>query len=197
MTKKKKSKKRELIEWGVFFAVIGIIYVTGWHTEVVGGFQRLLLMTGIHQPNIENPTKEIDAHYAVQLEDLQGNAHSLEDFKRKVIFMNLWATWCPPCVGEMPDIHNLYQSIASEKEIVFVMLSLDEDIEKVKKFIKRKEFQFPVYVLKGGLPPVYNATVIPTTYVISPEGKIALKNEGIAQYNTEKFKNFLLDLKKN
>lgn len=77
---------------------------------------------------------------------LNGKTVSFESLKGKVVFMNMWATWCPPCIAEMPNIQKLYEKIGSDK-IAFVMLSLDEDgMEKVKKFIGKKGFTFPVYL---------------------------------------------------
>ena len=105
--------------------------------------------------------------------------------------MNMWATWCPPCIAEMPDIHELYKDVASE-DIVFVMLSLDDDPQKAKDFIAQKKYTFPVYFLNSPLPKVYSSNSIPTTYVISPEGKIVSKNYGMANYNNSSFKKFLL-----
>ena len=99
-------------------------------------------------------------------------------------------------IAEMPNIHKLYQKV-SEQNIAFVMVSLDEDIEKAKKFIKRKEFTFPVYTLKSGLPESFETNIIPTTFVIDPSGRIVMRKEGMAKYDTEEFREFLSKLLKN
>ena len=80
------------------------------------------------------------------------------------------------------------------EDIVFVMLSLDEDPKVAQAFLERKEFTMPVYFLTGRQPGVYNSTVVPTTYIISPEGNIVLEKRGMAKYNTSGFKDFLLSL---
>ncbi|MEM9328249.1 MAG: TlpA disulfide reductase family protein [Bacteroidota bacterium] len=186
----RKSIKREVIEWAVMLGVFGILYVTGLHTEVIGQLQRLVVMTGIMQPSINS--EEQPASYEVWLEDLEGERVSMQSMKGETIFLNVWATWCPPCIAEMPDIDALYQEV--KDEVVFVMLSRDQDEQKAKDWITKKGYQFPVYFLRGRLPEIYRSQAIPTTYVISPEGYVTVRNAGMAKYNTDSFKEYLTKL---
>jgi len=193
--KKKKGFKRELIEWGAILSVLGILYVTGLHTEVIGGLQRVLLWTGIITPNIEmEDTDIVDASYNLPLLTLDEDQFSFSEFKGKTVFLNFWATWCPPCIAEMPNIQALYDDIDDNENIVFVMVSLDEDKDKARSFLKRKDFTMPVYFLNGRKPGVYDSSVVPTTYIISSKGKIVSERRGMANYNTRKFKKFLRSL---
>lgn len=187
--------KKALKEWGVILGVFGILYITGLHTEVLGGLQRVLLSTGILRPDTEINSDNIrKASYNMPLITLSGQRTSLSEFEGKTIFLNFWATWCPPCIAEMPNIQKLYEQLEDEEGIVFVMLSLDDDHEKARAYMERKEFTIPVYFLIGRQPGVYNSTVVPTTYVISPEGEIVVEKRGMAKYNTDEFRNFLLSL---
>jgi thiol-disulfide isomerase/thioredoxin len=191
MNDKKKSAFKEVREWFYFFGILAIIYLTGAHTLL----QRLILSTGIIKPDMNIPAqKQQNAGYNFKLVDTEGNEVDFSDFKGKTVFMNIWATWCGPCVAEMPDIHSLYKDIAHQN-IVFVMLSADENRQKVPKFIKQKGYTFPVYFLVSPLPEVFQHNSIPRTYVISPKGKIVAKRIGIAQYSNKKFKDFLLSLR--
>lgn len=188
---KKSSLKKEISQWIIIIAVAGILYATGYHTEVIGKIQSVLLYTGILQPDTNASIQHgRTADYNMPLLTLDGQQTSLQEFEGKTIFMNLWATWCPPCIAEMPNIQKLYDDIDDEN-IVFVMASLDENPEVVNKFITRKEFTFPVYWISGHKPAVFSSSVVPTTYVISPEGHIVMKHEGMAKYNTDDFKSFL------
>ncbi len=195
-TKKPKKKlKREFIEWGLIIAIGAVLYLTGLHTEVIGGLQRVLLATGIFQPDtelVESDFKKAALDFPVY--DAEGTRISLEDFEGKTIFMNFWATWCPPCIAEMPNIQGLYEKLEDNPDIVFIMLSLDEDHAKAREFMKRKEFTMPLYFPAGRMPGVYSSTVVPTTYIISPEGYIVSEKRGMAKYNTEGFREFLLSL---
>lgn len=191
--KKKKSIKREIIEWAIFLGIIAFLFGTGLHTPVFGFLQGLILKTGIIQPSIEAEA-QVEANYDFVLVDQDGNRTSFAEFKGEVVFINFWATWCPPCIAEMPDIQHLYQEMDG-KGINFVLISLDEDFQKARNFVEKKDFTFPIYQLGSPLPEVYASSAIPTTYVISPDGKVVVSKSGMAKYNTTKFKNFLQELK--
>jgi len=193
---KKKSLKRDVVEWAVFIGIITILYVTGLHTPVLGALQGLVLKTGIMQPSLDEKDYG-DASYDFSLKDAEGNVVSFQNFKGKTVFFNMWATWCPPCIAEMPDINELYEEIKDNKNVAFVMLSLDRDFEKARNFVNKKEFTLPIYQLYTNLPENYNSNSIPTTYVIDPQGKIVVTNKGMAKYNTKKFKKFLTGLNKD
>lgn len=191
-----RAKYKELISWFVILSVILTIYLTGLQTEVIGKAQQLVLMTGLLRPDTEDMEKgRVLADHDFPLITLDGKAANLSDFKGKVIFVNLWATWCPPCIAEMPSIHKLYGKIKSE-DMVFAMISIDEDFAKAQKFVRKKDYTFPVYGLQGGLPVDFETSSIPTTFVIDRSGKIVLRKEGMAKYDTEEFRNFLEGLLK-
>lgn len=195
--------------WVVTLAIVGGLYVTGLHTQVMGQLQRLVLATGLMKPEVPPVQKASEtepstgtqpafplADYDFTLRNLQGQTVSLESLKGKVIFMNLWATWCPPCLAEMPGIQNLYEKVQSD-QIAFVMVSLDEDPAKARKFVERIGYTFPVYTPESQMPRQYGAgNVIPTTFVISPEGKVVVQKDGMADYDSKEFRDFLLNLAK-
>lgn len=199
--KKQKFSFKNIPGWAVMLAVFGILYLTGLHTEAIGQVQRLLLATGIRNADVpEIPTQQPNntavVHNAAatgtamagagfKMVDLDGKQVNFESLKGKVVFLNIWATWCPPCVAEMPNIQKLYEKVGSDK-IAFVMLSVDEGgMEKVKKFIDKKGFTFPVYMPASQLPREFYSNAIPTTFILSPEGKIVAKQEGMADYDTK------------
>lgn len=200
--KKKKSTKRTLLEYGIIAIVALTLYATGLHTEVIGFMQRGLLATGLITPKIENKhqnetenvtTTATPADFNLMLMDEYGNTLSLADFKGKAIFMNMWATWCPPCIAEMPNINKLYKEMGHD--VAFVMVSLDEDFETAKSFNNRKGFDLPIYTLQSRRPAMYQSTTVPTTYVISADGNLMLTHKGMANYNTSKFRSFLEGIK--
>jgi thiol-disulfide isomerase/thioredoxin len=182
--------RKELIEWVIMITVFGVIYLGGWHTELIGRLQQAVLYTGIISP--DKVDEEKSASYDFTLETLNGESLSFSEMKGKVVFINFWATWCPPCIAEMPDIHALFKEKGDEVE--FVMISLDQDEQKAKDFIERKEFEFPVYYLRSALPSSYDTHSIPTTYVIGKDGLIKVENHGMAKYSSESFKAFLDEL---
>ncbi len=185
--------KKHLKDWGVILTVIAILYFTGLHAEVAAFAQRIVLSTGIITPSQLPVTEMEKADYNMKLRTLDGEILNFEDYKNKVVFINFWATWCAPCIAEMPNIQSLYEKIDSEN-IKFVMISLDRNTEKARKFIEKKGFTFPVYEPVGYLPDVYYASELPTTFVISPEGQIVTKKVGMANYDKKGFLNYLYKL---
>ncbi|MGD8426399.1 MAG: TlpA disulfide reductase family protein [Balneolaceae bacterium] len=184
--------KRWLIEYSVIMGIILLLYSTGYYVEVVGRLQQIVLWTGIIQPDLEQP---VDIHPAADLKmpmiSLSGEKTNLYDYRGKIIFLNFWATWCPPCVAEMPDIQSLYQSYKDQQNITFLMVSVDQDADKAKQFIRRKGFTFPVFIINGLPPAALRPSVIPSTFVIGKDGHLVLRRRGMAKYNTERFKTFL------
>ncbi|EAP86720.1 MULTISPECIES: TlpA family protein disulfide reductase [Croceibacter] len=207
--KENKNKKKPWIQYGIFAIVAISLYTTGLHTEVIGFAQRGLLATGLMNPDIEeiaqvrkndknndeasmpNLTK---ADLNLKLIDAEGKKRSLKEFKDKVIFLNFWATWCPPCIAEMPTIDKLHEEMGDE--VAFILLSFDDDFEKAKAFNKRKGYDLPIYAPASNLPAMFQSSALPTTYVIDADGNMALTHKGMADYSDPKFKDFILDLKK-
>ena len=172
--------------------LVALLQLTGLMSSVSYIAQWTLLETGLKDAGIDPPAKEEDFDYQFTIKDLSGNKVLFEQFKGKVIFLNLWATWCGPCRAEMAGIQNLYTRIDKEK-ITFIMLSLDKDSdqEKVVDYLKKKKFTFHAYLPSGYLPQQLRVPEIPTTFVISKEGKIVKKEVGSMRYDTPKFQKFL------
>ena len=196
-----KKTKRSLIEYGVIGAVVLTLFLTGLHTEVFGFLQRGILATGIMNPDVTEKEEAVSetsgpmADFNLQLMNSKGELALMEQFRGKVIFLNIWATWCPPCVAEMPGINKLYKELKNDGDVVFLMLSVDDDFETAKRFKERKKFEFDVYQATSRIPQMYYSQSIPTTYVIGAGGELALTHEGMANYNTGEFKEFLQSLK--
>lgn len=142
----------------------------------------------------EKEKKLIKANFEMQMLNSTGEQVSLNKFKDEVIFLNIWATWCPPCIEEMPTIHNLYEEIGDTK-VKFVMLSMNQDFEKAVNFRNENGYNFEVYQLKGPMPAVYHTKLIPTTFVINSEGYVVLQHDGAGQFDTSEFKKFLSEVK--
>jgi thiol-disulfide isomerase/thioredoxin len=188
------KKLRKNIDWIILLLGVGIIYAGGWQAEVFGFFQRGILATGIFNPKVaqQNIAEEASLNFTLQTADeVTINA---SEFEGKTIFINFWATWCPPCVAEMPGIHELYKKLEYREDIVFLMISVDDEHEKAIRFVQKKGFTFPIVFPTVGIPAVLRHQSIPATFVINREGKLVYKNEGMASYDSEKFTEFLKNL---
>lgn len=183
--------------WVSALIILVILRYTGMLAAVTDFAGSAIMKTGAMDYNPDEAPKKDDFDFNFFIKDLQGNTIDFNTFKGKVVFLNLWATWCGPCRSEMPSIEALYQSIEDKDKIVFVMLSLDkpEHQNKVVKYIADKGYTFPAYTLDGGVSAqLKEVQSIPTTFIISMDGKIASKKVGAANYDNNKFRKFLKEL---
>ena len=178
--------------WAIFVAVLLVLRYTGALSGISVLTGRALMETGIMDVNLEEPAVAKKFNYNFTIKDLNGNVLDVKDLKGRTIFLNLWATWCGPCRMEMPSIQNLYNQVDKEK-IMFIMLSIDRqsDIEKIRSYIKDKEYTFPVYTPASLLPNQLQVGMIPSTFVVDSTGRIVASEKGAANYDTPEFKAFL------
>jgi len=104
------------------------------------------------------------------LKDINENKLSLSSLKGKIIFLNFWATWCPPCIREMPSMQILYDKFKN-KDFAMIALS-DEDKNTVKQFLNKNKYTFSIVSDESDLFNEYNISSIPTTFIINGEGYI-------------------------
>ncbi|WKA53760.1 peroxiredoxin family protein [Planococcus shixiaomingii] len=116
-----------------------------------------------------------------ELTTLSGETVKLSDYKGKKVILNFWATWCPPCIAEMPLMQNYYENAQEENvEILAVNLTTeDRGIHKVEEFVKSNNLTFPIPMdLKGDIGSTYQAVTIPTSYMIDTQGRVQKKHIG-------------------
>ncbi len=107
--------------------------------------------------------------------DIHGKDISLSDFHGKVVMMDFWASWCGPCMREMPHMKAIKQEMAGHQDLVFVYVSIDTDVDAWKNTVERVEIEGIHFNTPGrerGVPALYNVKWIPTFYVIGRDGKI-------------------------
>jgi thiol-disulfide isomerase/thioredoxin len=173
--------------------IVGLLKVTGLTGDVTYITQTVAMKAGILDVSPASESKaDPKFDYAFTIKDLRGNKVSFDQYKGKVVFLNLWATWCGPCKAEMPGIHNLYVKMKGEP-VEFVMLSIDKDkaLSKVESYVKNNSYTFPVFMPSGYLAEQLQVPSIPTTFVISKDGKIVMKEVGTRNYDTNKMIEFL------
>ncbi|MCJ7621960.1 MAG: TlpA family protein disulfide reductase [Anaerolineaceae bacterium] len=108
------------------------------------------------------------------VESLDGEIFQLSQYLGKVVILNLWASWCPPCRSEMPAIQAVYDEYKSQGLTVLAVNMTDQDrIENVQEFVLEQKLTFPILLdTDGSIGELYNSQALPTTFFINPEGKI-------------------------
>jgi thiol-disulfide isomerase/thioredoxin len=134
---------------------------------------------------LENSGMSEPAAYDWTVLDLDDQPVSFSRFKGKPVFLNFWATWCGPCVREMPSIDKLARDERlAGKSIEFVCISTDENSETVRQFLKDKNFGMTFLRVKDGkIPPVYYSEGIPATFLIDANGQIRASEVGSADWH--------------
>ena len=124
--------------------------------------------------SVENATGTFAGKPAIDFEvvDLDGQTLSLKKYKGKIVLLDFWATWCPPCIAEMPNLKRIYAKFQN-KNFIIIGISLDRGIAPLKSYISNENISWPQYFDNGGqIAKIYGITHIPTTFLIDGKGII-------------------------
>ena len=147
----------------------------------------LIFFTGCEQGG-DSATTEFVIDTSLPLEerivlvDLEGNKTDLSTYRGKTVFLNFWATWCKPCIKEMPSIDQARISLENQ-DVVFIAAS-DEKIEKIKKFAVNSDYGFQIVQVQGDIFDL-DIKALPTTFIINPDGKIVYNEVGAREWHEE------------
>ena len=186
------SKKKLLsntITAGLLALALALFIFPEFKAVVIRG----LMKAGFFQPPVTATSAIIPEVPAapVQFITAAGETHTIESLKGKVVFINFWATWCPPCIAEMPAINELYASYKNSPAVVFLLVDADDDLPKASSFLKEKQLSLPLSTTRGTIPASWYNGTLPTTLVLDKTGKRVYHHGGAADYNSKKFREFL------
>lgn len=131
----------------------------------------------------------------IRFKDINGKVIDLGSLKGKVVFLNFWATWCPPCQAEMPSIQKLYTQFKDDPDFVFLLVDADSKLPEAQQFMQKKKYTMPVFEVASNIPEQLFKGSLPTTIVFDKKGRITFNEEGAANYGHKKFIEFMLQLK--
>ena len=122
---------------------------------------------------------------ALDLTALDGRVHRLGDYKGRVVLVNFWATWCGPCVQEMPSIQRLKEKLAGRPFDVLAV-NLDEPESRIRNFLAKVSVGFPILLdPERKVSRAWNARILPATYIVGPDGKIRYSVIGELEWDHE------------
>ena len=180
---KRKFKKRNII----FLVIIAVILIPQTRKQL-----QVLLHKGfsyINQPSlIDNEDRVKITYEDWYLKSGDDVLLHFKDTKGKVVFVNFWATWCPPCIAEMPSLQALYNDY--KDKVVFVFSTTD-DSETVKEFKEKHGFNFLVYKPSRNVPSELETSSIPRTFIINKQGEIVVDKSGAVDWNSDKVRHQL------
>ncbi|MGM9476775.1 TlpA family protein disulfide reductase [Pedobacter sp. GSP4] len=182
--------KKNILNAIFLVLLLAIIFVPDAKAFFIKG----LMEIGFYKPKIEAPVATNGYLNGIRFKDVKGNIIDLGDLKGKVIFLNFWATWCPPCRAEMPSINKLYNQFKNDQNIVFIFADADGELAKSVKFMAERKYELPVYKVESDIPEQLFSGALPTTVVLDKQGRLSLKHEGAADYADKKIIDFMLKL---
>jgi thiol-disulfide isomerase/thioredoxin len=158
----------------------------------------LYLNEVIEAPKLEAPSTEdmkvttIDFESnMLQFTDLDNNIFNIQDFEGKNLFINYWATWCNPCLAEMPYMAELYEKYQNNEDIIFLYLSREE-LKTIKNYIPKDESLQNLPIFKIITDDEFFATSgIPTTFIVNSKGQVVVKDVGSAFWNDQSVFKFI------
>lgn len=128
------------------------------------------------------------------LKDLDGRTHRLSDHRGQVVFINFWATWCPPCRSEMPSMEALYQ-IYRDKGLVMLAVNYKESPQRVREFMQDFGLSFPALLDRDGkVTRSYGIRGIPATFIVDTQGIVRHVHLGEADWTEPKAKKLVEEL---
>lgn len=170
------------ILFGIFIVLL-LVPQTGTPIKVF--VNRLLAFS----PGVESADDRVVLQeYNWQLQDMDGQVVDFKSFKDKKILVNFWATWCPPCIAEMPSMQALYEDYSDKVAFVFVT---NDDRAVVAKFINKNGYTFPIYQAVSAAPSELESDALPTTYLINEKGEILIDKTGAANWNSKSVRELL------
>jgi thiol-disulfide isomerase/thioredoxin len=165
----------------IFLIVITLLIIPQTRKPIQVFLNKGLALFG---PSIESENNRTTIAFEDwQLQDLEGKVINFKDLENKVIFLNFWATWCPPCIAEMGSIYELYNDY--KDDVVFLLVS-SEKKQIVNKFMEKKGYMFNSYSPLTSYPKDFNISSIPRTFLISKKGDIVIDKSGAANWNSDK-----------
>ena len=171
----------------LFYLLILSLLLPFSRKYVATGMNKLIM----HRPAIIKEASQVtmaDGDYDWMLADLDGTPVSFSEFEGRLVFLSFWATWCPPCRAEMPNIQWLYEQYGDR--ISFVLVS-QEPSETIRRYLEEHGFTVTVYRLVENPPSKLSTSTIPTTYLITHKGKIAVRKTGAARWDGKFFTSYL------
>jgi len=167
----------------LFWVLIIMLLIPGPRKAILTTVNRVVL--NVKAPKVMNEEKQkmlTDLDYNWLLAWDHNEPFYFSTCRDEVVFLNFWATWCPPCVAEMPEIQSLY---AKWGEKVYFLLVTNETPEVAKAFMDKNGYQMPVFYMAQQPPEVLSFSGLPTTFIIGKDGKIVARKTGAANWDSK------------
>lgn len=197
MEQNEKNRKKKLRSGIINIVFFGLLLFFLLNTSAKSWLLRQVMRTGFFSAKIEQKSaSDSSSILAMPLtyRNANGEIASTENMTGKIVFINFWASWCPPCRAEMPSMNDMYQQLKNNPDYVFIFINMDEKPQTGKDYLAKNGFSIPLERAEGFLPTDLYTGTLPTTVVLDKKGRIVMKHSGMADYNANTFKKQLREL---
>jgi thiol-disulfide isomerase/thioredoxin len=171
----------------IFVVFIALLLIPQTRTPIQVAVNKLKV--AVWSPSVEDEEdQEQVAPFEYAVQELNGTPKRIAIGQGKITFLSYWATWCPPCIAELPGIQELYTDYGDRIDFVLVT---QEETEKVQRFITKKGYDLPIYIPQMQAPELLQSNSLPTNYIIDTKGSIIIKETGAADWNSAKVRTLL------
>lgn len=174
--------------FSIFFGIIFVVLFVSPKAKT--WVLQQIMFTGFFNAHIDKKDLNMKGSQSIiefDFEDGKGNIQNTSALIGKVVFINFWASWCPPCRAELPSIEMLYSKFRNNPDVTFLIMNEDADLSMAKEFLEKGKYSFPIYKAKSNPPMEIYSGTLPTTIILGKNGKVIFRHEGFANYGSEKF----------
>jgi len=180
-----------VVNWKKHFSLSNIFFYLLLLAMIIPQSRKFIQVNVLRLLNFPPKIEEVNAptlqpaDLQLQLRSESGEIISLADLRDKGLFVNIWATWCPPCIAEMPSIDEFYSQASND--LHFIVAS-NEPIDKIKAFKQKNSYSFPIYQIISPLPRIMSeSNSIPATYILSRDHKLIVQHYGAKNWANASF----------
>ena len=195
-----KKKKSSVVSYVLFtLLMIAIVWPNG---RIF--LQQQLMKIGFFQPELSKDVPEQLAEDVATTEAISmdkaifvneaNERFDTEQLKGKVLFINFWATLCPPCKAEMPSIETLYNKFKGNDKVEFLLVEIENDIDGANKFLQQQNLNLPIVYPNSSIPNEWLSGAIPTTVILDKNGELAGREQGMRDYSAKSIEDFIQNL---
>jgi thiol-disulfide isomerase/thioredoxin len=161
--------------------VVLLVFVAGFAALLGFKFMQGKIAANMQPPHLElRPEASSDLVYRT----LDGEQRHLISTKGKVVFLDLWGTWCVQCVAEMPTVQKLYEHYKNDPQVTFLIVSRLDSPYSVRSYARRNHLSLPFYVMEDeDIPPSMQLNRYPSTFIFAKDGELVSKHVGAANWS--------------
>jgi thiol-disulfide isomerase/thioredoxin len=168
----------------IFFWLLLILLIIPGPRKVISTSMNKVILN-VKNPGIEkeeNQQQLNDLDYNWTLARSANEPFNFSDLQEKVVFLNFWATWCPPCIAELPEIQRAYEKYGDQ--VAFVLVA-NQEPSVVEAFMDKHGYKLPIFYLGAKTPEAFNHRALPTTFILLKDGRIVSKKTGAANWDSK------------